>query len=350
MATPEWFAKLKRRTAEIIDFENDALERDMVRTQETPSETHETEEDIARRVRLERERQEEEEIAARLHEWNSRNVSRVSRGVYCALCVLICVTMIALLMFTVMNLPSFGSPNHPINNEVSARYIEKGLQETGAVNIVTGMILDYRAFDTLGESTVLFTAAMVVLFLLPLLAAARWRTALNFGVTYAVLTALGMLDPDALGLPWLHVVSALAVGVTMMLPCFITGAYAFSTTRVSEFVCALRRMRVPESVAIPCMVVIRFFPTIGRDYRRTRDAMALRGLASGRLALLRHPAQSLEFVLVPLLMNATIVSRDLSVAALTKGLGRFGRHTCITEIHSVGLIGRRWRSARSRWH
>lgn len=41
---------------------------------------------------------------------------------------------------------------------------------------------------------------MVVLFLLPLLAAARWRTALNFGVTYAVLTALGMLDPDALGL------------------------------------------------------------------------------------------------------------------------------------------------------
>ena len=168
MATPEWFSRLKRRTAEIIDFENDALERDMVRSQETPSEAQETEEDVARRLRVERERQEEEEIAARLREWNSRNVSKVSRGVYCVLCVLICVTMIALLMFTVTNLPSFGSPDHPINNEVSARYIEKGLQETGAVNIVTGMILDYRAFDTLGESTVLFTAAMVVLFLLRL--------------------------------------------------------------------------------------------------------------------------------------------------------------------------------------
>ena len=170
MATPEWFSRLKRRTAEIIDFENDALERDMVRSQETPSEAQETEEDVARRLRVERERQEEEEIAARLREWNSRNVSKVSRGVYCVLCVLICVTMIALLMFTVTNLPSFGSPDHPINNEVSARYIEKGLQETGAVNIVTGMILDYRAFDTLGESTVLFTAAMVVLFMVVLLA------------------------------------------------------------------------------------------------------------------------------------------------------------------------------------
>ena len=97
MATPEWYARLKRRTAEIIDFENDVLERDMVRSQETPSEAQETEEDVARRLRVERERQEEEEIAARLHEWNSRNGSKVSRGVYCVLCVLICVTMIALL-------------------------------------------------------------------------------------------------------------------------------------------------------------------------------------------------------------------------------------------------------------
>ncbi len=101
---------------------------------------------------------------------------------------------------------------------------------------------------------------MVVLFLLPLLAAARWRTALNFGVTYAVLTALGLLDLDTLGLPWLHVVSALAVGVTMMLPCFITGAHAFTTTSASAFICVMRRMRLPEAVVIPCVVVIRFFP------------------------------------------------------------------------------------------
>ena len=44
--------------------------------------------------------------------------------------------------------------------------------------------------------------------------------------------------------PWLHVVSALAVGVTMMLPCFITGAYTFTTTSASAFICAMRRMRV----------------------------------------------------------------------------------------------------------
>ena len=122
---------------------------------------------------------------------------------------------------------------------------------------------------------------MVVLFLLPLLAAARWRTALNFGVTYAVLTALGMLDPDALGLRG-ACVSALAVGVTMMLPCFITGAYTFTTTSASAFICAMRRMRVPEAVVIPCVVVIRFFPDHRQDSGQIRNAMALRGIAPRR--------------------------------------------------------------------
>ena len=54
------------------------------------------------------------------------------------------------------------------NGEMVARYVEKGVEETGADNIVAGMILDYRAFDTLGESHVLFTALICVTILLRL--------------------------------------------------------------------------------------------------------------------------------------------------------------------------------------
>ena len=71
-----------------------------------------------------------------------------------------------LLLVAVSYLPTFGDPNNPVNNEVAQRYIEQGLQETGSINIVTGMILDYRAFDTLGESHVLFIATCTVLILL----------------------------------------------------------------------------------------------------------------------------------------------------------------------------------------
>ena len=76
----------------------------------------------------------------------------------------------ALLMLTLvlvsLAMPGFGDPNAPALNEVPQRYLEQGTEETGAINAVTGMILDYRAFDTFGESTVLFAATMSVVLLM----------------------------------------------------------------------------------------------------------------------------------------------------------------------------------------
>lgn len=91
---------------------------------------------------------------------------RIFHRVYKIFSILFCVFLVAMLLEAVSELPTFGEPDNPVNNEVAERYIESGLQETGAVNIVTGMILDYRAFDTLGESHVLFIATCTVLILL----------------------------------------------------------------------------------------------------------------------------------------------------------------------------------------
>ncbi len=86
--------------------------------------------------------------------------------VYVLAAIVYCVGLAVILLAMVAYLPPTGEADRPVNNEVSARYIESGLQETGAVNIVTGMILDYRAFDTFGESNVLFAATTTVLILL----------------------------------------------------------------------------------------------------------------------------------------------------------------------------------------
>ena len=84
--------------------------------------------------------------------------------------VLVSIAMASLIIVMLLNmvssLPSYGNPDNPVNNEVTERYIVKGLEETGGINIVGGMILDYRAFDTLGESHVLFCAVISVLILL----------------------------------------------------------------------------------------------------------------------------------------------------------------------------------------
>ena len=57
------------------------------------------------------------------------------------------------------DLPKFGEPML----RVSQYYLDEGLKQTGATNLVTSVVLDFRAFDTLGEVTVLFAAAIGVL-------------------------------------------------------------------------------------------------------------------------------------------------------------------------------------------
>ncbi|WP_278814005.1 energy-coupling factor transporter transmembrane component T [Bifidobacterium pullorum] len=181
-------------------------------------------------------------------------------------------------------------------------------------------------------------ALLTGFFLLLLFLSGRIRAGVRFALIYAVLLALSLIEPPTHGTgAWLAIFPMLAVGIRMLLPCLITGAFAFTTTTPGEFTAALRRMRIPEAVIIPCIVVIRFFPTLCEDYRHIRNAMALRGIPSGGGSLLRHPAQSLEYIIVPLLMNATTVAQDLSVAALTKGLGNPGRHTSMTDIR-IGLL------------
>ena len=100
-----------------------------------------------------------------LDERRNRFIKRF-RIFYKVVSILCCLALIAVLLSTVSYLPPVGNANNPASNEVVEKYIEDGMQDTGAVNIVTGMILDYRAFDTFGESNVLFIATCTVLILL----------------------------------------------------------------------------------------------------------------------------------------------------------------------------------------
>ncbi len=59
-------------------------------------------------------------------------------------------------------LPEFGSPVM----RMAGPYVEHGLSKTGAANLVGAVILDFRAYDTLGEAAVLFTAVMGVIAVL----------------------------------------------------------------------------------------------------------------------------------------------------------------------------------------
>jgi multicomponent Na+:H+ antiporter subunit B len=71
-----------------------------------------------------------------------------------------------MLVYGTLGLPAFSDPKAPIHTHVEPRYIQEGLRETGVPNIVTAVLASYRGFDTLGETTVVFTAGAGVVALL----------------------------------------------------------------------------------------------------------------------------------------------------------------------------------------
>jgi multicomponent Na+:H+ antiporter subunit B len=72
----------------------------------------------------------------------------------------------ALLIYSTEEMPSWGDPESPASRHVSPRYIEKSMEETEVPNLVTSVLADYRSYDTLGETTVIFAAGMAVILLL----------------------------------------------------------------------------------------------------------------------------------------------------------------------------------------
>ena len=88
------------------------------------------------------------------------------RVFYLLLSAIVAVNVIGILLITVNYLPPFGGIDNPTVNEVYTRYVVQGVEETGALNIVSAVLYSYRSFDTLGEAFVLFTAVIGVIMLL----------------------------------------------------------------------------------------------------------------------------------------------------------------------------------------
>jgi multicomponent Na+:H+ antiporter subunit B len=72
----------------------------------------------------------------------------------------------AFLVYGTLDIPSFGAPDNPIHQHVAPRYLQESGSEIGIPNVVTSVLASYRGYDTLGETTVIFTAGMSVLVLL----------------------------------------------------------------------------------------------------------------------------------------------------------------------------------------
>ena len=78
----------------------------------------------------------------------------------------IAVVIAGALVYGTLWLPAFSDPQAPIHAHVVPRYLKDALKETDVPNVVTAVLASYRGYDTLGETTVVFTAGAGVIALL----------------------------------------------------------------------------------------------------------------------------------------------------------------------------------------
>jgi len=79
---------------------------------------------------------------------------------------LIMLLFAALMLYATIGLPDHSDPDAPANKHVTPTYIEDTIKDTHTPNIVTSVLADYRGYDTLGETVVIFTAGLACVLIL----------------------------------------------------------------------------------------------------------------------------------------------------------------------------------------
>lgn len=120
------------------------------------------------------------------------------------------------------------------------------------------------------------------------------------------------------------------------LPCVMMAQYVMASTTVSEFLAAMKCMKLSDKIAIPMAVMFRLFPTILEEFNYINAAMKMRDIRIGG----KNVCKMLEYRMVPLMSCSVQIGNELSAAALTRGLSGDGNRTNICKIgfHFVDII------------
>ena len=177
-----------------------------------------------------------------------------------------------------------------------------------------------------------YEAALMALVALLALVLGRARIA---GATVAVAVAFGACS---VGVACLEagvvqtMLAAFLMFVRKVLPCGMLAALVVSTTQVNEFMSALARLHAPRALTIPLAVMLRYVPAIREDWGFIRDVMRMRGVALSAWGVVRHPARTVMCLYVPLLMSASRVADELSMASIARGIENPVPRTCVLSL------------------
>lgn len=161
------------------------------------------------------------------------------------------------------------------------------------------------------------------------LAAGAWRPCIALSAAYGLIAAVMALAEGAGNTTLVIAVVMLSYMAQKFVVLALLGISLSKLASIQDLLAALQAMGAPQAVLIPCMVVLRFFPTIRRDASHLMESLRTRRVLAGGGYAFRHPALTCELLVVPLLMRSVRVSDELAASALVRGLGGETRPTML---------------------
>jgi energy-coupling factor transport system permease protein len=137
---------------------------------------------------------------------------------------------------------------------------------------------------------------------------------------YAAFMILEYITPNISNTSILMAVAVLSFAVLKFTSIFMLGTFLIETTSVTKIICALETMKIPDQVVIPFAVAVRFVPSISEDFMCLKDSLRVRNIPVSVWSFLCHPVQTIEYMLVPILIRSYKISDELAASAMIRGL------------------------------
>ena len=185
-----------------------------------------------------------------------------------------------------------------------------GIYYDPRIKLLLSLITSALAFSLSGELAGLLLFGVVLLFAV---LSGLLRSGIVFTLIYTGLFLLAQILP-------VHLSSVITFFFLRIITVSLALNTLFKTTEISELISSLRASRVPQVIVLPTAIILRFLPSLKQDAVYIKQGMKTRGFALSFSSVIRHPVQTYECFLVPILMRILMTATELSASAETRGI------------------------------
>lgn len=120
---------------------------------------------------------------------------------------------------------------------------------------------------------------------------------------------------------WLEVGLGMVVFmIARVIAIFMVAGWVLMDLHIGDFVTAMQKMHLPKGFTMTLAVIFRYMPTIRIEFRNINNTMKMRDIEFNVKNIFKHPAKTIEYALVPLVLRSIKVADELSASAMTRGL------------------------------